>query len=94
MLGEDGFLATGDIGEIDDEGFLSIVGRRREILVTAGGKNVAPAPLEEAIRAHPLVSHCLVVGDSRPFVAALVTLDLDAARSWASSTGRTPTPTR
>ena len=85
---EGGWLATGDLGEIDDEGFVRVTGRLREILVTAGGKNVSPGPLEDAIRAHPLVDQCLVVGDARPFVAALVTLDEDAARAWAEANGR------
>ena len=79
------WLRTGDLGEIDDEGFVRITGRKKEILVTAGGKNVAPAGLEDHIRAHPLVSQCLVVGDGRPFVAALVTLDPDALAPWAEA---------
>jgi long-chain acyl-CoA synthetase len=86
-LGPDGWLRTGDIGEIDDEGFVRVTGRKREILVTAGGKNVSPTVLEDAVRAHPLVSQCLVVGDGRPFVAALVTLDAEAARAWARTHG-------
>jgi long-chain acyl-CoA synthetase len=84
----DGWLRTGDLGEIDDEGFVRITGRKKEILVTAGGKNVAPAGLEDQIRAHPLVSQCLVVGDGRPFVAALVTLDPDAVAPWADAHGK------
>ncbi len=87
-MDEDGWLCTGDLGEIDDEGFVRVTGRLREILVTAGGKNVSPGPLEDVIRAHPLVDHCVVVGDARPFVSALLTLDPDAARSWAESRGR------
>ena len=79
----DGWLRTGDLGEIDDEGFVRVTGRKKEILVTAGGKNVAPARLEDQLRAHPLVSQCLVVGDGRPFVAALVTLDPRALAPWA-----------
>lgn len=82
------WLRTGDLGEIDDEGFVRITGRMREMLVTTGGKNVAPGPLEDAVRSHPLVAQCLVVGDARPFVAALVTLDHDAVRAWAESNGR------
>ena len=85
----DGWLRTGDLGEIDDEGFVRVTGRKKEILVTAGGKNVAPAGLEDQIRAHPLVSQCLVVGDGQPFIAALVTLDPDAFRPWAESHGKT-----
>ena len=88
VLSARGWLHTGDLGEIDDEGFVRITGRKREILITAGGKNVAPAPLEERIRAHRLVSQCLVLGDGRPFVAALVTLDHDAVSSWAAGLGK------
>jgi long-chain acyl-CoA synthetase len=82
-LDQDGWFHSGDIGEIDDEGFVRITGRKREIIVTAGGKNVAPAALEDPIRAHPLVSQCMVVGEGKPFIAALITLDPDALRSWA-----------
>jgi long-chain acyl-CoA synthetase len=74
----EGWLHTGDLGALDDDGYLTITGRRKEILVTSGGKNVAPTPLEDHVRLHPLVSACMVVGDGRPHVAALVTLD-DAA---------------
>ena len=80
----DGWLRSGDIGEIDAEGFVIVTGRRNEILVTAGGKSVAPAVLEDRVRAHPIVSQCLVVGDGRPFVAALITVDADAAAGWAA----------
>jgi long-chain acyl-CoA synthetase len=80
---DDGWLSTGDLGEIDDEGFVRVTGRRKEILVTTGGKNVSPTLLEERIRAHPLVSQCLVVGDGRPYLAALVTLDDEAIGPWA-----------
>ncbi len=83
VLTADGWLRTGDLGEIDDEGFVRVTGRAKEMLVTAGGKNVAPAPLEDRIRAHELVSQCLVVGDSRPYIAALITLDADAVVVWA-----------
>jgi long-chain acyl-CoA synthetase len=88
VLERDGWLHTGDVGEVDDEGFVRITGRKREILVTAGGKNVAPAVLEDRLRAHPLVSQCLVVGDGQPFIAALVTLDAEAATEWAASRGK------
>jgi long-chain acyl-CoA synthetase len=88
VLAEDGWLRTGDLGEIDDEGFVRVTGRRKEILVTTGGKNVAPAVLEESIRAHPLVSQCMVVGDGRPFVSALVTIDADALVPWAGQHGK------
>jgi long-chain acyl-CoA synthetase len=84
---QDGWFATGDLGALDDDGFLRITGRKKEILVTAGGKNVAPAPLEDRIRAHPLVSQCIVVGDRRPFVAALVTLDEEMVPVWTNNQG-------
>ena len=82
-LDSEGWFHTGDIGEIDDEGFVRITGRMKEILVTAGGKNVAPAALEDPIRAHPLVSQCMVVGDGKPFIGALITLDEEAMVGWA-----------
>jgi long-chain acyl-CoA synthetase len=84
----EGFFHTGDIGEIDDDGFLRITGRKKELLVTAGGKNVAPAVLEDRLRAHRLVSQCIVVGDQRPFIAALVTLDEEALPGWLDSKGK------
>jgi long-chain acyl-CoA synthetase len=79
---EDGWLRTGDIGELDGDGYLRVTGRKKELIVTAGGKNVAPAVLEDRIRAHPLVSQCLVVGDGRPYVAALITLDEESVDVW------------
>lgn len=88
VLDDAGWFRTGDVGEVDDEGFVRITGRKKEILVTAGGKNVAPAVLEDRVRAHALVSQCLVVGDGRPFIAALVTLDAEAAAAWAGQHGR------
>jgi long-chain acyl-CoA synthetase len=84
----DGWFHSGDLGEIDADGFLRITGRKKEILVTAGGKNVAPAVLEDRIRAHRLVSQCIVVGDQRPFIAALVTLDEEALPLWLESKGK------
>ncbi len=84
----DGWLRTGDIGSLDADGCLTITGRKKEILVTAGGKNVSPAPLEDIIRAHPLVSQCMVVGDQRPFVAAVITLDAEMLPAWARAHGR------
>ncbi|MEW9527900.1 long-chain fatty acid--CoA ligase [Microbispora sp. NPDC049125] len=84
----EGWFHTGDVGRLDDDGYLSITGRKKEILVTAGGKNVAPAPLEDAIRAHRLVSQVMVVGDDRPFVAALVTLDPEALEQWKQAGGK------
>jgi long-chain acyl-CoA synthetase len=81
---EDGWFKTGDIGELDDAGYLRITGRKKELIVTAAGKNVAPAPLEDRIRAHPLISQAVVVGDARPFIAALITIDEEAFVSWAA----------
>jgi long-chain acyl-CoA synthetase len=78
----EGWFATGDLGEVDADGFVRITGRKKEIIVTAGGKNVAPAVLEDRVRANPYVSHCLVVGDGKPFVAALVTIDRE---HWTGS---------
>ena len=80
----DGWFKTGDIGDLDDEGYLRITGRKKELIVTAAGKNVAPAPLEDRIRAHPLISQAVVVGDARPFVAALITIDEEAFATWAT----------
>ena len=82
---EDGYFKTGDLGAIDDDGFLSIVGRKKEIIVTSGGKNVAPEILEDRLRSHPLVSQCMVVGDNKPFIAALITLDPDSVANWAKN---------
>ena len=79
------WFQTGDLGKLDDEGFLYIVGRKKELIVTAGGKNVAPAVLEDRLRAHPLVSQCMVVGDNQPFIAALVTIDQDSLKGWVTN---------
>jgi long-chain acyl-CoA synthetase len=84
----DGWFRTGDIGRLDDDGFLTITGRKKELIVTAGGKNVAPSVLEDRIRRHRLISQCLVVGDQRPFVAALVTVDEEALSSWKAEHGK------
>ncbi len=84
----DGWFHSGDLGELDDDGFLRITGRKKEIIVTAGGKNVAPAVLEDRIRAHPLVSQCIVVGDGKPFIGALVTLDAEMLPTWAKIHGK------
>ncbi|MEV0122472.1 AMP-binding protein [Streptomyces sp. NPDC050703] len=78
----DGWLATGDLGALDEDGYLTITGRKKEILVTSGGKSVSPAQLEERVRDHPLVAQCLLVGNDRPYVAALVTLDAEAVEHW------------
>ncbi len=83
----DGWFHTGDLGELDSEGYLRITGRKKEILVTAGGKNVAPAVLEDRLRAHPLVSQCIVVGDAKPFIAALLTIDDEMLPTWLSNNG-------
>jgi long-chain acyl-CoA synthetase len=88
VLEGDGWFHTGDVGEVDDEGYVRITGRKKEILVTAGGKNVAPAILEDRVRAHVLVDQCLVVGDGQPFIAALVTLDREAVAAWADRHGK------
>lgn len=78
----DGWLHTGDLGELDQDGFLRITGRKKEIIVTAGGKNVSPAVLEDRIRAHRLISQCMVVGDHQPFIAALITIDAEVLAVW------------
>ncbi|CAM5375171.1 AMP-dependent synthetase/ligase [Streptomyces xanthochromogenes] len=84
----DGWFHTGDIGTLDEDGYLAITGRKKEIIVTAGGKNVAPAVIEDRIRAHALVAECMVVGDGRPFVGALVTLDEEFLGRWAEEHGK------
>ena len=83
VFDSNGYFKSGDLGKIDDEGYLSIVGRKKELIVTAGGKNVAPAVLEDRLRSHPLISQCMVVGDNKPFIAALITIDPDAIKPWA-----------
>ncbi len=84
----DGYLKTGDLGKLDEDGYLSITGRKKEILVTAGGKNVAPAVLEDRLNAHPLINQTMVVGDKQPFIAALITLDAEALPTWLEHNGR------
>ncbi|MFI7298927.1 AMP-dependent synthetase/ligase [Streptomyces sp. NPDC050121] len=88
----DGWLATGDIGELDDEGYLTITGRKKEMIITAGGKSVAPAPLENWLRSHPLISQAMVLGDGRPYVSALLTLDPDGLTHWRQMNGKHPVP--
>ena len=83
----DGWFRTGDIGELDDQGFLKITGRKKEIIVTSGGKNVVPALLEDQIRADAIVSQCVVIGEQRPFIAAIVTLDEEALPQWGKAHG-------
>ena len=85
---DDGWYLTGDLGELDDEGFLKITGRKKEIIVTAGGKNVAPAVLEDRMRMHALISQCMVVGDGRPFIGVLVTIDEEALGPWKERHGK------
>jgi long-chain acyl-CoA synthetase len=87
-LESDGWFHTGDIGEIDDDGFVRITGRKKELIVTAGGKNVAPAVLEDRVRAHWLISQCLVVGDQQPFIAALITIDPESFPTWLEKHGK------
>jgi len=84
---DDGWFRTGDLGSLDDDGFLTITGRKKEIIVTAGGKNVAPALLEDRLRGHPLVSQVVVVGDQKPFIGALITLDAEMLPGWLAGHG-------
>jgi long-chain acyl-CoA synthetase len=88
-IDEDGWFHTGDVGEVDDEGFVRITGRKKEIIVTAGGKNVAPAVLEDRLRGHLLIDQCVVVGDGRPFIGVLLTLDRETVPTWAEQHGKT-----
>jgi long-chain acyl-CoA synthetase len=84
---QDGWFRSGDLGSLDDEGFLTITGRKKEIIITSNGKNVVPSQLEDRMRAHPVISQCIVVGDSRPFITALVTLDMEMIPAWLSNRG-------
>ncbi|MFK4100987.1 AMP-dependent synthetase/ligase [Streptomyces sp. NPDC019531] len=88
----DGWLATGDLGHLDEDGYLYITGRKKEMLITAGGKSVAPAPLENWLRAHPLISQVMVVGDRRPYISALITLDMEGVGHWRRMHGKHPVP--
>jgi len=83
------WFKSGDLGRLDDEGYLYITGRKKELIVTAGGKNVAPAVLEDRLRAHPLVSQCMVVGDNQPFIASLVTIDQEMLKGWIAANNKT-----
>ncbi len=88
VFAEDGWFCTGDLGELDEEGFLKITGRKKEMIVTAGGKNVSPAVLEDRLRSHALISQCMVVGDGKPFIAALITLDPETLGPWKERNGK------
>ncbi|MFE1789785.1 AMP-dependent synthetase/ligase [Streptomyces sp. NPDC059525] len=88
------WLATGDIGELDADGYLTITGRKKDLIITSGGKNVAPAPLEDWLRAHPLVGQCMVIGDSRPYIAALITLEPDGLAHWRQMHKKQGVPVR
>ncbi|MFD1214807.1 AMP-dependent synthetase/ligase, partial [Arthrobacter sp. GCM10027362] len=90
----DGFFRTGDLGILDEDGYLTITGRKKDLLVTAGGKNVAPGPLEDALREHRLIAHAVVVGEGRPFVGALLGLDPEALAHWLAAAGRSPLDVR
>jgi long-chain acyl-CoA synthetase len=85
---DDGWFKTGDLGAVDEDGFLTITGRKKEIIVTAGGKNVAPAVLEDRLRSHPLISQAMVVGDAKPFIGALITIDPEAIEGWKQRNGK------
>nr|WSW44343.1 AMP-dependent synthetase/ligase [Streptomyces sp. NBC_01001] len=93
-VGAGGWLATGDIGELDGEGYLTITGRKKDLIITSGGKNVAPAPLEDWLRAHPLVGQCMVIGDNRPYVVALITLEPEGLAHWRQMRKKTSMPMR
>jgi long-chain acyl-CoA synthetase len=88
VLEDDGYFHSGDVGELDDDGFLKITGRKKELIVTAGGKNVSPAVLEDRLRGHPLISQSMVVGDNKPFIACLVTIDPEAFPQWKRENGK------
>jgi long-chain acyl-CoA synthetase len=89
VLESDGWFHTGDIGELDAHGFVRITGRKKELIVTSSGKNVSPAHLEDGLRAHPLIGQCVIVGDRKPFIAALITLDPEALEGWQDRNGKT-----
>jgi long-chain acyl-CoA synthetase len=95
---EDGWFRTGDLGRLDDQGFLYITGRKKELIVTATGKNVAPAVLEDRLREHPLIAECVLTGDRRPYIGVLITLDMAALTQWERQhhkrTGAAPGPAR
>ncbi|WP_205324015.1 long-chain fatty acid--CoA ligase [Glycomyces sp. YM15] len=90
VLDADGWFSTGDIAEIDDDGYVTITGRKKDIIVTAGGKNVAPGPLEKILDAHPLIAYAIVVGEGRPYIGCLISLDGEMLRDWLSRHGKSP----
>ncbi|MGW7051933.1 AMP-dependent synthetase/ligase [Streptomyces sp. NPDC054887] len=92
VTGDGGWFATGDLGALDDDGYLTITGRKKDVIITSGGKNVAPAPLEDWLRAHPLVGQCVVLGDNRPYITALLTLDPDGLLHWRRMTKKHDVP--
>jgi long-chain acyl-CoA synthetase len=87
VLDSDGFLRTGDVGELDEKGYLKITDRKKDIIITAGGKNIAPQEIEGRLKVHTLISQAVVIGDKRPFLTALLTLDADASPKWAAEHG-------
>ncbi|MFD5114154.1 AMP-dependent synthetase/ligase [Streptomyces sp. NPDC058391] len=89
---EDGWFATGDLGALDDDGYLTITGRKKDIIITSGGKNVIPSPLEDWLRAHPLISQCMVLGDNRPYITALITLEQDGLAHWRQMRNKQDVP--
>ena len=93
MIDSDGWLHTGDLGALDDEGFLTITGRKKDLIITAAGKNVAPSVLEERLRSHWLIGECLAVGDAKPYIAALITLDPETFAQWKAEHGKPETAT-
>jgi long-chain acyl-CoA synthetase len=93
VFDDDGWFRSGDLGQLDDDGYLTIIGRKKDLIVTASGKNVAPTVLEDRVRAHWLVNQCVVVGDARPFIGALITVDPDVFPQWKRETGKPPEAT-
>jgi long-chain acyl-CoA synthetase len=90
VLDADGWFSTGDIAEIDDDGYVTITGRKKDIIVTAGGKNVAPGPLEKILDAHPLIAYAMVVGEGRPYIGCLISLDGEMLRDWLGRHDKNP----